>query len=84
MVNLYQDGSVLLHHGGVEMGQGLHTKMIQIASKVLGITVDKIHVAENSTYIVPNATDTAASVSTEMWGMAVKVCIHTSTVLMRV
>ena len=31
---VYQDGSVLLTHGGTEMGQGLHTKMIQVASQV--------------------------------------------------
>ncbi|XP_072042532.1 xanthine dehydrogenase/oxidase-like [Amphiura filiformis] len=72
MVNLYLDGSVLIHHGGVEVGQGIHTKMIQIANRVLGIPVDKIHVAENSTHVVPNATDTAASYSTDLWGMAVK------------
>ncbi|XP_072048181.1 xanthine dehydrogenase/oxidase-like [Amphiura filiformis] len=72
MVNLYLDGSVLIHHGGVEVGQGIHTKMIQIASRVLGIPVDKIHVAENSTHVIPHATDTAGSHSTDMWGMAVK------------
>ena len=30
LVHIYTDGSVLLNHGGVEMGQGLHTKMIQV------------------------------------------------------
>lgn len=30
---VYKDGSVLLTHGGVEMGQGLHTKMIQVNRK---------------------------------------------------
>jgi xanthine dehydrogenase molybdopterin-binding subunit B len=30
LVHIYKDGSVLLNHGGVEMGQGLHTKMIQV------------------------------------------------------
>ena len=35
LIHVYTDGSVLLSHGGIEMGQGLHTKMIQIASRVL-------------------------------------------------
>jgi xanthine dehydrogenase molybdopterin-binding subunit B len=34
LVNVYTDGSVLLSHGGTEMGQGLHTKMVQVASQV--------------------------------------------------
>lgn len=31
LVNIYLDGTVLLSHGGVEMGQGLHTKMVQVS-----------------------------------------------------
>lgn len=31
---MYTDGSVLLTHGGTEMGQGLHTKMVQV--RILG------------------------------------------------
>lgn len=73
MVNAYIDGSVLVHHGGVEVGQGINTKMIQIASRVLGIDVSKIHIAESCTYISHNATDTAASNGTDIFGMAVKV-----------
>ncbi|CAM6031286.1 unnamed protein product, partial [Sphagnum compactum] len=48
-INVYTDGSVLLTHGGVEMGQGLHTKMIQIAARVLEIPISKIHLSETST-----------------------------------
>ncbi|XP_065173830.1 xanthine dehydrogenase-like [Atheta coriaria] len=72
LVLIYKDGSVLLTHGGVEMGQGLHTKMIQVASKVLGIPIDMIHTSEVSTDKVPNTIPTAASVSSDLNGMAVK------------
>lgn len=70
-VNVYTDGSVLLTHGGTEMGQGLHTKMIQIASEALDIDISKIHISEASTDKVPNTTATAGSVSTDINGMAV-------------
>lgn len=49
LIHVYTDGSVLLSHGGTEMGQGLHTKMLQVASKTLGIPVEKIHIAETAT-----------------------------------
>ncbi|KAM3930799.1 xanthine dehydrogenase/oxidase [Leptodactylus fuscus] len=71
LVHVYTDGSVLLTHGGTEMGQGLHTKMIQVASKALGIATSKIHISETSTNTVPNASPTAASVSSDLNGMAI-------------
>lgn len=75
LVHVYIDGSVLLTHGGTEMGQGLHTKMIQVASKTLGIPTTSIHISETSTNTVPNTSATAASVSADINGMAVlKAC----------
>lgn len=71
LVHVYTDGSVLLSHGGTEMGQGLHTKMIQVASKTLQIPFDKIHIAETSTDKVPNTSATAASAGSDLNGMAV-------------
>ncbi|XP_047119344.1 xanthine dehydrogenase [Schistocerca piceifrons] len=68
---VYTDGSVLLTHGGTEMGQGLHTKMIQVASRVLGIPDKYIHISETSTDKVPNTSATAASASSDLNGMAV-------------
>ncbi|XP_051880287.1 xanthine dehydrogenase/oxidase-like [Pristis pectinata] len=72
LVHVYTDGSVLLTHGGTEMGQGLHTKMVQVASKALGIPVSRIHISETSTATVPNTSPTAASVSSDLNGMAIK------------
>ncbi|KAF5279176.1 hypothetical protein FQR65_LT03423 [Abscondita terminalis] len=71
MLHVYTDGSVLLTHGGVEMGQGLHTKMIQIAAQALQISPTKIYINETATDKIPNATPTAASFSTDLYGPAV-------------
>ncbi|KAB5562555.1 hypothetical protein PHYPO_G00019190 [Pangasianodon hypophthalmus] len=71
LVHIYTDGSVLLTHGGTEMGQGLHTKMVQVASRTLGIPSTKIHISETSTNTVPNTSPTAASASSDLNGMAV-------------
>nr|XP_033471973.1 xanthine dehydrogenase/oxidase [Epinephelus lanceolatus] len=72
LVHIYTDGSVLLTHGGTEMGQGLHTKMVQVASRVLGIPCSKIHISETSTSTIPNTSPTAASASSDLNGAAVK------------
>ncbi|CAL8284972.1 unnamed protein product, partial [Gadus morhua 'NCC'] len=72
LVHIYTDGSVLLTHGGTEMGQGLHTKMVQVASRVLGVASSQIHVSETSTSTVPNTSPTAASASSDLNGAAVK------------
>ncbi|KAL9892420.1 xanthine dehydrogenase rosy [Glossina fuscipes fuscipes] len=71
LINIYSDGSVLLSHGGVEIGQGLNTKMIQCCASSLGIPIEIIHIAETSTDKVPNTSATAASVGSDINGMAV-------------
>eukprot|EP00871_Galdieria_phlegrea_P004977 jgi/Galph1/5480/GphlegSOOS_G4164.1 len=72
LVHIYLDGSVLVTHGGVEMGQGLHTKIIQIVATELQVPLHKVYIAETSTDKVANASPTAASSSTDLYGMAVK------------
>lgn len=72
LVNIYQDGSVNINHGGTEMGQGLHTKVKQVAADVLGIDEKKVNITATNTSKVPNASATAASSGTDLNGMAVK------------
>ncbi|KAJ0009401.1 hypothetical protein NQD34_001103 [Periophthalmus magnuspinnatus] len=72
LVHIYKDGSVLVAHGGTEMGQGVHTKMQQVASRELHIPISKIYINETSTGTVPNTCPSAASFGTDANGMAVK------------
>jgi len=75
LVHVYKDGSVLITHGGVEMGQGLHTKTAQIAADTFGIPLSEVHHSETSTKTVANTSPTAASISSDIYGMAVlKAC----------
>lgn len=72
LVLIYKDGSVLINHGGTEMGQGLHTKMLQVAATALGIPPHKVRLAPTRTDKVPNTSATAASAGTDLNGAAVK------------
>ncbi|XP_038171245.1 aldehyde oxidase 4 isoform X3 [Arvicola amphibius] len=72
LVHIYLDGSVLLTHGGCELGQGLYTKMIQVASRELNIPQSYVHLSETSTITVPNAVFTAGSLGTDVNGKAVQ------------
>uniref|UniRef100_G1Q5J1 aldehyde oxidase n=1 Tax=Myotis lucifugus TaxID=59463 RepID=G1Q5J1_MYOLU len=72
LVHIYTDGSVLVAHGGCEIGQGLYTKMIQVASRELNIPVSYIHLSETSTVTVPNASFTGGSMGTDINGRAVQ------------
>ena len=72
LVIVYKDGSVLINHGGTEMGQGLHTKMLQVAATALGVELERVRVAPTRTDKVPNTSATAASSSADLNGGAVK------------
>ncbi|MER5412741.1 xanthine dehydrogenase molybdopterin binding subunit [Streptomyces virginiae] len=72
LVLIYKDGSVLINHGGTEMGQGLHTKMLQVAATTLGIPLHKVRLAPTRTDKVPNTSATAASSGADLNGGAVK------------
>ncbi|MHA7176007.1 xanthine dehydrogenase molybdopterin binding subunit [Arthrobacter sp. Sr24] len=72
LVNIYKDGSVLINHGGTEMGQGLHTKMLQVAATALGVPLSAVRLAPTRTDKVPNTSATAASSGSDLNGGAVK------------
>jgi len=72
LVLIYADGSVQLNHGGTEMGQGLHTKMRQIAAHELGVGLDDVRLMPTRTDKVPNTSATAASSGADLNGAAVR------------
>ena len=61
----HSDASVVITHGGCEMGQGINTKIVQVAAHLLGIPVEKIEIKENNTIITPNNYASGGSVTTE-------------------
>jgi xanthine dehydrogenase/oxidase len=71
LIHVYRDGSVLAAHGGAEMGQGLHTKMVMIAAEALKVPMESVFISETSTNTVANASSTGASVSSDLNGYAV-------------
>ncbi|KAL7799885.1 xanthine dehydrogenase [Trichoderma ceciliae] len=71
LVHIYHDGSILVAHGGTEMGQGLHTKMTQIAAQALRVPLDNVFISETATNTVANASSTAASASSDLNGYAI-------------
>lgn len=75
LVHIYQDGSVGVSTGAVEMGQGVNTKMLQVAYQTLGISPDKVKLETTNTTRVANTSPTAASATADLNGKAVlKAC----------
>ncbi|KAJ7433709.1 xanthine dehydrogenase [Mycena galericulata] len=71
LVHVYMDGSVLVAHGGVEMGQGLYTKCCQIAAQELRVPLKDVFTSETASNTVPNTVPTAASAGSDLNGYAV-------------
>ena len=72
LVLIYADGTVQVNHGGTEMGQGLHTKVLGVAMRELGVRAESVRMMATSTDKVPNTSATAASSGADMNGWAVK------------
>ncbi|ETI28697.1 xanthine dehydrogenase [Cladophialophora carrionii CBS 160.54] len=70
LVHIYHDGSVLVAHGGTEMGQGLHTKICMIVAEALQVPLSDVHISETATNTVANSSSTAASASSDLNGYA--------------
>ncbi|ORY11589.1 xanthine dehydrogenase/oxidase [Clohesyomyces aquaticus] len=71
LVHIYHDGSILVAHGGTEMGQGLHTKMTMIAAEALQVPQDSVYISDTATNTVANSSSTAASASSDLNGYAI-------------
>jgi xanthine dehydrogenase large subunit len=77
LVHIYSDGTVLLNHGGTEMGQGLFTKVAQVVASELGLPLSAIRVSATDTSRVPNTSATAASSGSDLNGKAAQVAVQT-------
>jgi len=70
LVHVYRDGSILVNHGGTEMGQGLNTKVAQVTASELGVDMAHVRVTPTDTSKVANTSATAASTGSDLNGKA--------------
>jgi xanthine dehydrogenase large subunit len=70
LLHVYTDGTLMLNHGGTEMGQGLFIKVAQVVAEELAIDIDRIRITASDTSKVPNASPTAASSGSDINGKA--------------
>jgi xanthine dehydrogenase large subunit len=70
LVHVYTDGSVLVNHGGTEMGQGLNTKVAMVVAHELRIPLERVRVTATDTEKVANTSATAASTGSDLNGKA--------------
>ncbi len=77
LVHVYKDGSVLVNHGGTEMGQGLNTKVAQVVASVFGLPLARVRVTATDTSKVANTSATAASTGSDLNGKAAEAAAQT-------
>ncbi|MAZ04190.1 MAG: xanthine dehydrogenase molybdopterin binding subunit [Sneathiella sp.] len=70
LLHIYTDGSVMINHGGTEMGQGLYIKVAQVVAEVLQIDIERVKITATRTDKVPNTSPTAASSGADLNGKA--------------
>ena len=70
LLHVYTDGTLMLNHGGTEMGQGLFVKVAQVVAEELQVDIDRIRITASDTSKVPNASATAASSGADINGKA--------------
>jgi xanthine dehydrogenase large subunit len=70
LVHVYVDGSVLVNHGGTEMGQGINTKVLQVVAHELGLDLSHVRITATDTSKVANTSATAASTGADLNGKA--------------
>ena len=76
LIHIYQDGSVGVSTGAVEMGQSVNTKMLQVAQDILGISADKVKLETTNTTRVANTSPSAASSTADLNGKAVEMACN--------
>ncbi len=76
LVHIYQDGSVGVSTGAVEMGQSVNTKILQVAQSVLGISPDKVKLETTNTTRVANTSPSAASSTADLNGKATEMACN--------
>ncbi|MQA18294.1 xanthine dehydrogenase molybdopterin binding subunit [Rugamonas rivuli] len=77
LVHIYTDGSVLVNHGGTEMGQGINTKVCQVVAHELGIDLAMVRATATDTSKVANTSATAASTGADLNGKAAQDAANT-------
>ena len=76
LVHIYYDGSVVVSTGAVEMGQGVNTKLVQVASEIFGISPSRVRIESTNTLRVANTSPTAASAGADLNGKALVIACN--------
>jgi xanthine dehydrogenase large subunit len=76
LVHIYTDGSVGVSTGAVEMGQGVNTKILQVAAQVFSIDPSKVKINTTNTWRIANTSPSAASATADLNGKATEIACH--------
>jgi xanthine dehydrogenase large subunit len=77
LVHVYTDGSVAVSTGAVEMGQGVNTKILQVAADVFSIPAESVKIHTTNTLRIANTSPTAASAGADLNGHATRIACET-------